>query len=340
MSWPLGSQVILDSSIVLIEEVTIKDKELGRGSYGSVYAAIYHGKPCVAKKLHPFLPKVRGKALQDIVIEECNILNKLKHPSIVQFYGVCEDEFKIPIIIMEKLWRSLDALLEEKQNQVSLFTKTHILLDVACGLQYMHNQKIPVIHRDINTRNVMLTEHLQAKIIDLGQAKVLGDEEKQRLSAAPGNIAYMAPETLKTNPTYDTKADIFSLGCVIIYLVTERFPKPTEQFVRVKNKSNVFVKISELDRRKHFIDLMVCNCVLKEMVYQCLKELPTDRPTASYICAELEKYVEQLQLMSPLLVEQHKQDKLSLLHMLQAKEKQLAEQQTGKVIIVAISHIM
>ena len=320
--------------MVFIKDVTITDKELGRGSYGSVYAAVYHGKPCVAKILFPFL-KIRGKNSRDIAIEEWNILNKLKHPSIVQFYGVCEGEFEVPILIMEKLWKSLDVLLEEKQNQMSLLTKTHILHDVVCGLQYMHNQKTPVIHRDVNTTNVMLTKHLQAKIIDVGQAKILGVVEKQRLSPAPGKHAYMAPETLKKEPTYDTKADVFSLGCTIIYLVTERFPEPTGQFVRDKNKSDVFVKISELDRRKQFVDLMVCSDFLSDMVHQCLKELPIDRPTASYICAELEKYIQQLQSESPALAEQHKQDKLSLLYMLQAQEKEYITK-----VIYCIGHIV
>ena len=321
MSLLQGPQTTLDSSMVFIKEVTITEKELGRGSYGSVYAAFYHGEPCVAKVLYPIL-KIRGKVSRDIAIEECNILNKLKHPSIVQFYGVCESQFEVPILIMEKLWKNLDALLEEKQNQMSLLTKTHILHNVACGLQYMHNQKTPVIHRDINATNVMLTEHLQAKIIDVGQARILGVAEKQRLSPAPGKHAYMAPETLKNEPTYDTKADVFSLGCTIVYLVTEIFPEPTEQFVRDKNKSNVFVKISELDRRKKFIDLMDCSDFLSDMVHQCLKELPTDRPTASCIYAELEKYIQQLQSASPALAEQHKQDKLSLLYMLQTQEKE------------------
>ena len=76
-----------------------------------------------------------------------------------------------PILVMEMMWKNLHSLLEEQPNKLFLLTKAHILYDVACGLQYLHTQKKPVIHRDLHPSNILLNENLIAKIADLGQAR-------------------------------------------------------------------------------------------------------------------------------------------------------------------------
>ena len=317
----------IDKSII-IEDITITATALGRGSYGSVFAAVYEGKPCVAKELHPHLSDSdkqnypTGSSPRDIFIKEINTLYKLKHPSIVQFLGVYfKKESCVPILVMERLWINLSTLLHERHNQVPLFAKARILHDVACGLQYLHNQKKPVIHRDINANNILLNELLEAKIVDLGQAKALENFTGEKLTAAPGNLAHMPPETLKDKPIYDTKLDVFSFGCTIIHLVTEKFPKPTEQFVE-SEESNSYIKVSEYKRREEYFDLMNSNILLRKIAKDCLEDVPTNRPTALFICGELEKYIEELETKSQKLAEQHKQDKLSLIHLLHTQESQ------------------
>ena len=295
--------------LTVIKHITITDKALGRGSFGTVYIAELNGKACVAKEVHFHLqaidgPQLQTTFLQERIIKECKILSKLRHPSIVQFFGMYyKDNSQIPILLMERLWKTLYTLLEEQGNQLSLLTKTHILFDVACGLQYMHNQKTPVIHRDVNINNVMLTKHLEAKLIDLGQAIILDDLEKQKLISAPGNLAYMAPETLMSNPVYGTKVDVFSFGCTIIHLVAEKFPKATDQYVVLEGNSDVFIKASEFQRRKEYFELMGSSTYLRDIAHRCLEDIPTSRPTAVEICGELEGYILQLEIHTPALAE-------------------------------------
>ena len=296
-------------NLTVIKHITITDKALGRGSFGTVYFAILNGKSCVAKEVHSHLqatdrPQLQNTFLQERIIKECKILSKLRHPSIVQFFGVYyKDDSQIPVLLMERLWKTLYTLLEEQGNQLSLLTKTQILFDVACGLQYMHNQKTPVIHRDVNINNVMLTKHLEAKLIDLGQAIILDDLEKQKLISAPGNLAYMAPETLMSNPVYGTKVDVFSFGCTIIHLVAEKFPKATDQYVVCEDNSDVFIKVSEFQRRKEYFKLMGSSIYLQDIAHRCLEDIPASRPTAVEICGELGEYIQQLEVCSPALAE-------------------------------------
>ena len=297
---------------------------IGRGSYGTVFAALYDGKACVVKEMHPYLQGVkRSKNTPvELIFEEINILSSLRHPSIVQFLGVhfMQDNFSsdapIPILVMERMWKSLYAVLEDHHNELSLVQKVHILHDVACGLQYLHNKAAPIFHRDLNANNILLTENLSAKIGDLGQAKTLeliNDKPLERLSTAPGNPLHMPPEALEHKPVYDSSLDIFSLGCIVIHTATEKFPLPTDQFVQ-SGDSRMFIKQPETQRRQEYLDLMNDCLVLQTITTQCLADTPKDRPSASHICDRLQQYIKQLETEFPALTEQHKQNKLSLIH--------------------------
>ena len=314
--WESNPKLAEIAKFSVIEELTITAKELGRGSYGTVYAAVHNGKPCVVKEMHPYLKHDK----LEIFVREINTLSTLKHPSIVQFLGVYfKAKSHTPILVMEMMWKNLYSLLEEQPNKLFLLSKVYILYDVACGLQYLHGQRRPVAHRDLHPSNILLNENLNAKIADLGQAKLLY-ESAQKLSTASGRVAYMAPEALKKKPTYDTKLDVFSIGCTIIHLVTEQYPVPTDQFVESKGS---FQKVNETNRRIEYLSLMKDVPVLQKLALHCLEDAPTNRPVASYICEELEKYIQRLESEVPVLAKQHKQDKFSLLQLLQFQESQL-----------------
>ena len=132
----------------------------------------------------------------------------------------------------------------------------------------------------------------------------------------------MAPETLKHKPTYDAKLDVFSFGCTIIHLVTEKFPTPSDQFVSC-GLGNSFKKVAEVARRKEFIDMMVSNILLQQIVLQCLHDEPSSRPDISYVCAELTRHIKKLETESPDSAHRYKQDKLSLLQSFQSHINQL-----------------
>jgi len=185
---------------IINENFTIKSDELGRGSYGIVYAAEYYGKPCVAKELHAHLNQHNTPEPLEDLYKEINTLASLKHPSIVQFLGVHFRSMSTPpILVMERMWKSLSDVLAEQPNQLSLFIKTHILYDVACGLQYLHGQNKPVIHRNLRASNILLNENKDAKITDLGQAKALEKLSVLLLSKTPQDLTCIAQKLVKKN---------------------------------------------------------------------------------------------------------------------------------------------
>ena len=329
--WSSNKSKQLESAeLSIIKNVTITDTVLGSGSYGTVYGAEYNGKPCVAKVIHSFLTKAYkdGPTPTELCRKEINTLSALRHPSIVQFLGVYfEDKSDVPILVMEKMWTNLSTLLTEKPHQLPLLIKTNILYDVACGLQYLHGHEKPVVHRDLNANNILLTKNLVAKIADLGQARMLDTIGGQTLTRIPGNVAHMAPEACEKKPTYNSKLDIFSFGCTVIHTVTEQFPEPTEEFVETQNK--YFKKVSEVDRRRKFIDLMAeSNTSLQEIALACLQEESSKRLNALDVCSKLKRHLEELEVESPILAAQYKEGKLYLMRLVQSQEDELESTKT------------
>ena len=144
----------------------------------------------------------------------------LRHPHIVQFLGVCFLEGQmLPILVMEKMEKSLDDLLESGSN-LSLTIKQSLLADVARGLCYLHSHNPPIVHRDLTARNVLLTASLLAKISDLGNARFI-NLQAANLTLLPGTVVYMPPEAFDENSEYSTQLDIFSFGHLSLFTLTE-----------------------------------------------------------------------------------------------------------------------
>ena len=102
--------------------------------------------------------------------------------------------------------------LETKDMGSTLSHLLTIWLGSTRGLDYLHSMDPPVIHRDIKSENILLTQQYEAKIADLGEATALDDG--QRKMTMVGTQGYTAPEVLR-GEHYGTPADVFSLGIVL-----------------------------------------------------------------------------------------------------------------------------
>ena len=114
--------------------------------YGKVFEVDYSGKLCAAKEVYSLLFQFKEGAakLKDDFLRECYLWSTLRHPTIVQFLGICypsTDESGLPIMVLEKMHNSLTSLIERHDN-ISLSVKLSILHDVSLGLRYLHNHKI------------------------------------------------------------------------------------------------------------------------------------------------------------------------------------------------------
>ena len=148
----------------------------------------------------------------------------MRHPHIVQFLGVCFLEGStLPVLVMERLDSSLDDLLETSPG-LPLALKQSLLADVARGLVYLHTRNPPVVHRDLSSRNVLLTSSLVAKIGGLGNARIVDLQPGQlarTLTPIPGTLAYMPPESFGEGSRYGPQLDVFSFGHLALFTLTQ-----------------------------------------------------------------------------------------------------------------------
>ena len=286
-----------------LDNVVLLDDELGCGAYGSVFKAYHLGLPCAAKKVHRILlyhinPEEQ-KATKDNFLRECYYCSLINHPNIVQFKGIYYDDADsyLPIMVMELMDTSLTLFINNNQSNVTDEIKLSILHDVSLGLSHLHGRNPAIIHRDLSSNNVLLTTNLNAKIIDLGVAKMIradGKQTKSKLTTCPGCLHFMPPEALVEDPVYVTPVDVFSFAIVSLHLFSEEWPNPKYQ---VENDpiTKKLVALTEAERRQHYLDKISTGMsVLRKMIENCLENDPDIRPSIHNVVNIIE--YEQLQV--------------------------------------------
>ena len=234
MSYAGAQEESLESHV---KELVLK-KEIGKGSYGRVYKAVWKGREVAAKRFHSvFFPN--GSYLQEHCMEEFqrewNVLKLLDHPNVVKLHTVLFPKGLSPIIITELLHCDLEKYIRESTTtpKIPEMKLICIALDVIEGLNYMHGLESPVVHRDLATKNILLTEHGNAKVADLGVAKIFEAGCEMHATNVPGTPLYTAPETYPVmkqfevvgNAKYGPKVDIFSFGAVVMAMIVGHEPR-------------------------------------------------------------------------------------------------------------------
>ena len=253
---------------------------------------------CAGKVIHDNL--IAAESQQNAAIiekfqDECIFLSKQRHPNIVLFLGVYFKGNAIyPALLMELLPTSLNGALIEYKNMPD-YIKNVILYDIACGLNFLHDRKDPLVHRDLSSNNVLLSENFRAKIADLGVARIISrgvvsEGNHLQLTNVPGTPVFMPPEAFDDLPEYDQSLDMFSYGNLILNTVNQKWPRPAGNFTEDKMKK------SEVDRRKIDLDEMGETHALREFTVRCLQDDKTARPSA---LKAVEKLFQEIQAMPP-----------------------------------------
>ena len=194
-----------------------KIKDLGSGSYGSVYQA----KNIVMDNIVAIkvIEKVQDNMVDDLEIKnEINILKSLSHPNIVKIYEFFDTVLYYYIVTEYCKKGELFSYIKNKYSEKQLAV---LFYQVFSGLCYLHEKKI--LHRDLKLENLMVSEiekdiitgeeYFWIKIIDFGTAKIF--EKNKTEKAVIGSSYYIAPEVLKQR--YNEKCDTWSVG-VILYM--------------------------------------------------------------------------------------------------------------------------
>jgi serine/threonine protein kinase len=201
----------------------------------------------------------------------------LRHPNIVQILGIV---LKPPSVVLEWMARgTLYAALRDETIALSDETKNSFLLDVARGLVFLHSSD--VVHRDIKSLNILLSDKWIAKISDLGSAR----ERRGTMTAMVGTQLWAAPEVLTGSRTYGTSCDVYSFGVVLFETLTRQ--NPYEMNADFPLSLSAQIQYVAAGGRPHFGDVAVADD-LRSLAQQCWAADPELRPHMADVLAVLE----------------------------------------------------
>ena len=316
MSKLLDIHIELDGQFGYQRVQVYQSQVLGTGSYGSVVKARLDDLPCAAKILHQIIMRSDDPGAHDFAAryeQECRLLRELKHPCIVQFLGLVETPCTLqPILLMELMDESLTSFLEQDATHpLPFYLQVNITHSISLALGYLHTKK--VIHRDMSSNNVLIDAGSRAKVTDFGMSKITDVNPRMTRSGliqCPGTHVFMPPEALRPRPLYTHKLDIFSVGVLIIQIISRKYPKPTDASIIVDDPSapmgQKMLFVPELERRASDISQVPPDHTLLPIAHHCLKHQGEDRPSAADLCQRLagmkesSAYVESVRGNEPL----------------------------------------
>jgi serine/threonine protein kinase len=204
---------------------------LGEGSYGIVcLCKDAKTKTKVAIKKCSFMEKFRAQVLR--TLREIYILRHVDHPNLLQLKDVMpclsKDNIDCVYIVMDSMDTNLRRIIRSRQplENIDIQILTYQMLK---GLKYMHEAGL--IHRDIKPSNVLVNADLHLKLCDFGLSRGISEQENEAMTEYVVTRHYRAPEVM-TNPTnYDTKIDMWGVGCILAELLGREVLFPGEDYL-------------------------------------------------------------------------------------------------------------
>ena len=193
-------------------------KELGKGSYGTVYTvkSLINSNVYVMKKME--INHLKHRQQQECY-REVSILKKVSHKNIIKYYSSFLEQEILYIIMEYAELGDLYSLIKHYKKHSKYFDENDlwkISTEILSGLEYLHSQKI--IHRDIKCLNLFITKDRHVKIGDLGVSTITSGMDNLHYTRV-GTPLYISPELVKQKP-YDYKTDIWSFGCSLYHLAS------------------------------------------------------------------------------------------------------------------------
>jgi hypothetical protein len=255
-------------------------KTIGSGGSSDVYLGDYRGTEVAVKKLRLL------EAKKDYIKEykrEVSSLVLLYHPYLVLLMGAIAEPFNLSIVTEYCKGGNLFELLYKNPHiNLSWELKKKILLQIAIGMNYLHTNDPPVLHRDLKSLNILLTDKIEKssdttdiKISDFGLSRLY--QKSCILTGHLGTCYWMAPEII-VNKRYSTKVDVYSYGIIIWEVCTRKTPyscmsqQQVQFYVSVK-KGRPNLKIIPSNTPPKIIQLM----------QMCWDHNPDNRPSFEYI---------------------------------------------------------
>ncbi|MBA0622360.1 hypothetical protein Godav_007912 [Gossypium davidsonii] len=261
-----------------IEEATENfeaHNKIGEGGYGPVYKGKLDHTPVAIKVLRPDAAQGKKQFQQEVEVLSC-----MRHPNMVLLLGACPE---YGCLVYEYMFNgSLEDRLFRRNNTPPLSWRRRftIAAEIATALLFLHQAKPePLVHRDLKPANILLDRNYVSKISDVGLARLVppsvADSVTQyHMTSAAGTFCYIDPEYQQTG-MLTTKSDIYSLGIMLLQIITAKPPMGIAHHVGRAIEKGTFADM---------LDPAVPNWPVKEalsfaqLALKCVELRKRDRP--------------------------------------------------------------
>lgn len=224
---------LLPTNMQLCDQDFESISSVAEGSFGKVYRATYQGAEIAIKKYRN--DHFHVKSTGEMFCREVGILAKLDHPNVLKLVGACtpfwprKGESRGYSIVTEYVnGGNLYDALHEERSSFDFAVRLRIARGIAHGMRYLHELPRPIIHRDLNSHNVLLDSSQRPVVADFGESRffdgAFSSPDVKDLTLQPGNLRWMAPEIFAQNSVYTLRSDVFSYALLLWELETGHVP--------------------------------------------------------------------------------------------------------------------
>ncbi|CAI0398019.1 unnamed protein product [Linum tenue] len=265
---------------------------MGKSTYGTVYkATLEDGSQVAVKRLREKITKGQREFEAEV-----NVLGKIRHPNLLALRAYYLGPKGEKLLVFDYMPKgSLTTFLHARgpETPIDWPTRMKIAQGMTRGLLYLHNNE-NIIHGNLTSSNVLLDERNESKIADYGLSRLMTAAANTNVIATAGALGYRAPELSKLKKA-NTKTDVYSLGVIILELLTGKSPGEAMNGVDLPQWVASIVK-EEWTNEVFDVELMrdateigdeLLNTL--KLALHCVDPTPSARPEVQQVLQQLEE---------------------------------------------------